>query len=897
MTLEAQSIHFHASYVIANDTHNKVSAASSYIRRHNQRDISHRSPVVDASSYLRRLDDHDKARAEVTGADFFCIGNLPRDVVWRDVDRAARNKNGQYSRRGGNRRNKSKPPPFPRLAIFIDANFPYSMSEEQKIRVGREMAQRMVNRDGCAVEIAFHKKPGVGIDHVHFLVSMRRVDESGVKEMIRALNGIASTCTDGIASDGARGAGHAEWMRSSWADLLTEATGLPYDHRSFLRQGIDIIPEKNISMGIIKAQQRAGNETWKLERAARMAARTRAAEPYGAARPAHRQSRPLRSNVGALVAMGMAARHRQQEHRFQSQTVASFANITSSPRGRDPVDAVANLVARQWDDVHRAGRAESAAAIAAEAQAKDSGTLRIAPPVPGFNVEYTRSAARPTLADTISSGLVAAGGHTVRILRPLITMAVAKSLELRRLATANRDREHNEHRDITKATVSEPQNTLITPDIPLNASLNVTSKTEEPSRNPRYSGPPMDFTPYLSPAAPIPPTPAAPRPPLGIAPAPVPQHDAPIAGLDAMNRQQQRVPGRPLPRPVVPMETRNPTIILNTGPSQTAAAPAPVASTTPPTPEAQLIIIYSAALTRDQHRSTERTAILIAAARMSPGDFNAAVEREAEAIKNSGVSPSAIRQDMQAKASQSGFDELATCFAAIDKEILETKKKRRQSQNASAPALTPAINSSPEQHIPNVSMAPAGSASGVNQRPAQEAQKTTSPPKTEITTTSGQKSAPPPVNPRQATQEANGNHLSNQPGPAGRRPANSAPMGSAPGSNPARIKDVAIMLAAIHKRRGTLEDHARELCDAAQIDDKMLIHAADQKIEAFMTLKIRTPDAMAKHLFAEVAKLNDPHLMAFVQTNLVQSPKPAHQKHPSPAQTITIKTPQKGQGK
>ncbi len=231
------------THVHAADTSSAAAAASTYICDCKASDPDDLRTIDRALAYIRATGRHREDGSRVAATGFVCRGSHSRQAVWRQVDDAFRTKTGDYSRRGGNNAKRGsdfKEGGTPRLAIFADGTLPYALSEEQKIGIATSFARLLVDRYGCAVEIALHKKDGL-IDHAHWLISTRVVDEGGVGPVIREMNGIASKATS-KTTDGWRRAGFSEFCRGEFARLLSEATGEPYDARSFRRQGREETP-------------------------------------------------------------------------------------------------------------------------------------------------------------------------------------------------------------------------------------------------------------------------------------------------------------------------------------------------------------------------------------------------------------------------------------------------------------------------------------------------------------------------------------------------------------------------------------------------------------------------------------------------------------------------------
>ena len=248
-----------------------TAAASSYIRRLRECDVRDRVAVVDAATYMLRRDQLERARAEVVGHAWFSRGTARPEDVWPAVDAKARTQTGDYHKRAGG---------VPRLAILAEFSLPWGLPEDEKIRLAHQLAQDIVDEYGAFVEVACHRKSDAlerGVDHCHLLISMREVDEDGkVGRMIRRFNGIASSMSDDKAIVGERAlSGHIVWMRKRWADMLTQATKLPYDWRSYADAGVPFKPVTPFGRGALEKARSEGSTELYDQRQAELAARQR----------------------------------------------------------------------------------------------------------------------------------------------------------------------------------------------------------------------------------------------------------------------------------------------------------------------------------------------------------------------------------------------------------------------------------------------------------------------------------------------------------------------------------------------------------------------------------------------------------------------------------------------
>lgn len=354
-----RTIHMHFSVVNGTDSRLAVSTAAAYIAGPHRDDGGAENCLENALAYLDATGHHRKDRERVAATLFLCRGDLPRARVWRELDQSFRTKTGAYSRKGGNRCKNGddfRSSGAPRLALFMDALLPPELSERQKLELGRKLAQDHVDRYGCAVEVAWHAKDGK-IDHVHFLVTTREIDQAGVGKVIRDFNGIASKCDGNLRDGKKRLAGHAEWARQNFAAQLTEATGILFDPRSFRRQGRAETPVPWITRERLERDKADGTNSSMDHRKRLLSARAAQAAAKNDGSTSLERSTGLEGPAGAaMIATGaigtLLASASVLGHRPTSVSQAIGPKALSLNDVRDEDRAI--LIQRDVDDLCRA---------------------------------------------------------------------------------------------------------------------------------------------------------------------------------------------------------------------------------------------------------------------------------------------------------------------------------------------------------------------------------------------------------------------------------------------------------------------------------------------------------------------------------------------------------------
>jgi ATP-dependent exoDNAse (exonuclease V) alpha subunit len=183
-----------------------------------------------------------------------------RSTLWNAVEAVEKNKNSQ-------------------LAREIEIALPKELSQEENIELAKEYVKKNFVNHGMVADVCFHDKSD-GNPHVHIMLTMRPMNLDGSwgdkqrKEYILDSNGEKIydkkkrqyKCKSIATTDWNEQSKAEEW-RQAWADevnafLLRKNIDTRIDHRSYKRQGIEIIP--TIHMGAAASEmERNGIKTEK----------------------------------------------------------------------------------------------------------------------------------------------------------------------------------------------------------------------------------------------------------------------------------------------------------------------------------------------------------------------------------------------------------------------------------------------------------------------------------------------------------------------------------------------------------------------------------------------------------------------------------------------------------
>ena len=172
-----------------------------------------------------------------------------RSVLWNSVEKIEKAKNSQ-------------------LAREIELALPIELSREQQIALVREYVKQNFVSVGMCADVAIHDKED-GNPHAHIMLTMRPLEKNGEwgaksrKEYLLDKNGQRIKLKNGtfksrkVNTVDWNNQENAEVWRQAWAELTNhylEKQNVPkrIDHRSYQRQGIELIP--TIHMGVSATQ-------------------------------------------------------------------------------------------------------------------------------------------------------------------------------------------------------------------------------------------------------------------------------------------------------------------------------------------------------------------------------------------------------------------------------------------------------------------------------------------------------------------------------------------------------------------------------------------------------------------------------------------------------------------
>ncbi len=204
--------------------------------------------------------EHDYSRkGGVVHTEILLPANAPagysdRAVLWNAVEKIEKAKNSQ-------------------LAREIELALPIELSREQNIALVRDYAHRHFVEAGMCADICIHDK-GDGNPHAHIMLSLRPIREDGTwgdkqkKEYIFDRDGNKiydkkkrSYKCKSIPSTDWNDHAKAEVWRQGWADAVNAALergghAERIDHRSYERQGIDLIPSVHLGIAAFQMERR-----------------------------------------------------------------------------------------------------------------------------------------------------------------------------------------------------------------------------------------------------------------------------------------------------------------------------------------------------------------------------------------------------------------------------------------------------------------------------------------------------------------------------------------------------------------------------------------------------------------------------------------------------------------
>ena len=228
------------------------------------------------------------------------------------------------------------------VAREFEIALPSELSEEGRVRLAVDFAKEIVERHGCAVDVAIHE-PGREGDarnyHAHLLLSTRKLTAEGFTDKTRELD--------------QRQSGEVDYWRSRYADLQNErlreaGLSVRVDHRSLKAQGVDREPTKHLGPSATGYERRTGQASrrrldWDKEVAERLAA---AKEQGEISRQAAKIEQTILDLSGDLE-RAKAERRQQVSDKYglKAATEAVERINTHEPTGQKPAKklTIANL--------------------------------------------------------------------------------------------------------------------------------------------------------------------------------------------------------------------------------------------------------------------------------------------------------------------------------------------------------------------------------------------------------------------------------------------------------------------------------------------------------------------------------------------------------------------------
>ena len=222
---------------------------------------AYRAAELIKSDYDGREHDYTRKRGvihkEILLPEHAPLEYADRAVLWNAVEKAEKNDNAQ-------------------LARELELALPVELTREQNIELAREFVQRHFVSVGMCADVCVHyaKKNN---PHAHVMLTMRPFNEDGEwgaksrKEYILNSRGERIKLPSGefktrkICSIDWNEQTKAEEWRAAWSDAVNAALEKEnhtarVDHRSYKRQGVDIIPQ--VRMGVAATQmERRGIRT------------------------------------------------------------------------------------------------------------------------------------------------------------------------------------------------------------------------------------------------------------------------------------------------------------------------------------------------------------------------------------------------------------------------------------------------------------------------------------------------------------------------------------------------------------------------------------------------------------------------------------------------------------
>lgn len=174
---------------------------------------------------------HGVAHTEILAPDDSPSWARERDRLWNEAEQAERRVNSTVARE-------------------FEVALPNELTAGQRLTLARDLANQIVIRHRCAVDIAIHAPNPAGDErnhHAHLLLTTRRLTESGFTEKTRELDDLKT--------------GEVVYWRERWAGIVNEHLARHgqesrLDHRSLEDQGEAREPTQHLGPAITSMERR-----------------------------------------------------------------------------------------------------------------------------------------------------------------------------------------------------------------------------------------------------------------------------------------------------------------------------------------------------------------------------------------------------------------------------------------------------------------------------------------------------------------------------------------------------------------------------------------------------------------------------------------------------------------
>lgn len=197
------------------------------------------------------------------------------------------------------------------VAREFEIALPAELSVEERQRLAVDFAKEIVERHGCAADVAIHA-PGKGGDnrnhHAHILCSTRRLTPEGFTKKTRELD--------------ERKSGEVDRWRERFAELQNErfqenGIDAQVDHRSLKAQGIDREPTEHLGVAATGYERRTGQASDK-----RLAFEREAAERLAKAKEMGEMEREAKELESSIIDLSgkLSEAKAERDHQKQNET-------------------------------------------------------------------------------------------------------------------------------------------------------------------------------------------------------------------------------------------------------------------------------------------------------------------------------------------------------------------------------------------------------------------------------------------------------------------------------------------------------------------------------------------------------------------------------------------------